>query len=393
MPLFRQEFPLRALPTYIRRGVSASYKISQRKWVPALLGAVALALCVVMSLHSLSGAGLVGCAPGSSCDGVLGSRWSLILGVLPVSVLAAGLYVSFLICLFLLDKADDETAPMVWNVLIVLSGAVAGSAVWFLLLQKFELGMFCKYCIAAHSVGLILAVVMLFTAHRCGVEVKSLWLGFAAGLALAGALAVFQHLTVDRNPYSEGHTEAELPDMSRYGFPVMGESGAEHTFTLLYDYQCPHCRKVHEAVSEIVPSHPGEYAFVLCPTPLSNVCNPYIPAGEDHFAGSCELAKLSLAVWVLEPERFTEMDVFLWERQDPAAAYDYACSLVGKSRLEEWLSTDLAFEAMSHCFELFGRTNTGEKAGLPRIVGGQNWIVPEVSDSEGLLSILEELFR
>lgn len=373
--------------------MSTSYKITQGKWVPALLGAVALALCVVMSIHSLSGAGLVGCAPSSSCDGVLGSRWSLVLGVLPVSVLAAGLYVSFLICLFLLDKADDETAPMVWNVLIVMSGAVAGSAIWFLLLQKFELGMFCKYCIAAHSVGLVLAVIMLITARRCGVRSRALWVSFAVGLALAGALAAFQHLTVERNHYSEGHSDVELPDMSRYGFPLMGESGADHTYTLLYDYQCSHCRKVHEAVSEIVSSHPEEYAFVLCPTPLSNACNPYIPAGEDHFAGSCELARLSLAVWMLEPERFAEMDGFLWEKQDSAAAYDYACSLVGKSRLDEWLSSDRAFETLSHCFELFGRTNTGDKAGLPRIVGGQKWIVPEVSDSAGLLSVLEELFR
>ena len=113
MQLSLLEYLLRELLISTNTDVSSSYGISKRKWVPALLGAVALVLCVVMSLHSLSGVGLVGCAPGSSCDGVLGSRWSLILGLLPVSVLAAGLYVSFLICLFLLERADDDTAPLV----------------------------------------------------------------------------------------------------------------------------------------------------------------------------------------------------------------------------------------------------------------------------------------
>ena len=392
MQLSLLEYLLRELLISTNTDVSSSYGISKRKWVPALLGAVALVLCVVMSLHSLSGVGLVGCAPGSSCDGVLGSRWSLILGLLPVSVLAAGLYLSFLICLFLLERADDDTAPLVWDVLIVISGAVAGSAVWFMLLQRFELGMFCKYCIAAHSVGLVLAVIMLVSARSCGVAAKSVWLSFAAGLALAGGLALFQHLTVDRNFYSEGHSEAELPDMSRYGFPMIGDAGAEKTFTLLYDYQCPHCKKVHEAVSELVSEYPGKYSFILCPTPLSNACNPYIPAGEDHFVGSCEMAGLALAVWDLEPELFGRMDSFLWDDKKSVNAYDFACGLVGKSRLDEWLSSDSSFKTLSHCFELFGRTNKGEKAGLPRIVCGQTWIIPEVSDSDGLFSVLEGIF-
>ena len=371
--------------------MSSSGKILYRKWVPALLGAVALVLCVIMSLHSLSGSGLAGCGPGSSCDGVLGSRWSLILGILPVSVLAAGVYVTFLICLFLVDSVDDEFRPAVWSVLLVVSGAVAGSAVWFILLQYFEIGMFCKYCMAAHSIGLVLAVVMLVISGKCGVTCRRRLLSFLAGILLAAFLACFQFMTVDRNFYQEGYSDSLLPDMASEGFPMIGDADAGNVFELLYDYQCPHCRKVHEAAAEIVKSYPDKYAFVLCPTPLSNVCNPYIPAGKDYFPGSCDYARLALAVWQLAPSHFKEMDSFLWTSPSVAEARAYAATLVDPSVLDGWLSGDSAFRTLSLCFDLFGRTNTGDKAGLPRIVLGQSWIIPEISDASGLLDALSSL--
>ncbi|MDO5443295.1 MAG: vitamin K epoxide reductase family protein, partial [Bacteroidia bacterium] len=56
--------------------------------VTALLCAVTLVLCIVMTLHSINGASLVGCGAGSSCDDVLGGRWSKLFGFFPVSGLA-----------------------------------------------------------------------------------------------------------------------------------------------------------------------------------------------------------------------------------------------------------------------------------------------------------------
>lgn len=374
-----------------------------------------------MSLHSLAHAGLPGCTAGSSCDGVLGSPWSMVLGFLPVSILAAGLYVSFLICLFLIDRAEESLRPWIWAVELVFCGAIAGSAVWFTLLQVFVLGSFCKYCIAAHSIGLILSVWMLSLSRKlcnarlswrglsgtdapqrgsAGAGIRYRWPAFALGICLAAALAGFQALTVDENGYYEGSSETDLPVLSEKEFPVLGD-GAK-TVVLMYDYQCPHCKKVHEAVQEIVETHPGEFRFILCPTPLSNGCNPYIPAGKDYFPGSCAYARLALAVYALAPDRFWEMDAYLWGKPDdagrasarpaglsPADAEDFAASLVGRQALNAYLASDRPFVTLSHSFELFGRTNVGDKAGLPRFIIGQSWIIPEASDPSTLLPLLQ----
>jgi len=343
-----------------------------------------------MSWHSLVHGGLPGCTAGSACDGVLGSSWSLVYGILPVSVLAAGIYVSFIICLFLIDQAEESLRPLVWKVELAICGAVAGSAVWFTALQIFVLESFCKYCMTEHGLGLVLAVWML----RLSKGMRFRWPSFVAGLCLAGALAGFQMLTVDENAYYGGTSDAELPVLSEEEFPVLGGGpktvfdGGPKTVVLMFDYQCPHCKKVHAAVREIVESHGDEYRFILCPTPLSNGCNPFIPAGKDYFPGSCEYARLALAVWHLAPEHFFEMDEFLWSGHDTDESKAFAAKLAGREQLETYLDSDKPFVTLSRAFELFGRTSVSDKSGLPRLVMGQSWIIPETSDPALLLEIL-----
>lgn len=358
---------------------------------PALLGAGALILCVIMSVHSLSGIGLVGCGAGSSCDTVLGSRWSLILGILPVSLLAAGVYISFLILLFLLDKVEEDYKPLLLKLELVICGAIAGSAVWFILLQIFVLGTFCKYCMAAHTIGIILSVLMILFAKLRGLGGRFRLCCFAAGVALAALLAGFQALTVDRSTYQEGYSEELLPQMSDFDFPVLGNPDAKNIVELLYDYQCPHCRKVHQAAEQIVAEHPGEYAFVLCPCPLSNACNPYIPAGKDNFTGSCEYARLALAVWALDRSSFSRVDEYLWTSPSLEDARTFVASIVGEKKLDSYLSSEAPFTSLSIVFELFGRTTSEGKGGLPRLISGQSWIIPEISEAAELYPLLEGL--
>ncbi len=58
------------------------------------------------SLPALDG-GLPDGTAGSSCDQVTGSRWSLLLGFLPVSSLAIGAYLAQLLCVIYLLRNDD----------------------------------------------------------------------------------------------------------------------------------------------------------------------------------------------------------------------------------------------------------------------------------------------
>ncbi|MBO7479857.1 MAG: hypothetical protein J6T49_05280 [Bacteroidales bacterium] len=370
------------------------------KRVTMLLGIVALVLSAVMAMHSLRGTALVGCAAGSSCDSVLGSRWSSLMGVIPVAGLAAGVYLAILLCLFFVR--DKEIAPLAWKMLLVFGGAILGSAIWFFILQKWILGQFCKYCLATHSVGIIVTGLLWYQAHR---SCPSKWnpVCGAAGLLLAAGLALFQLSTTPKVAYDRGDSANALPVLKADETPVLGSEDAAYRINLMFDYQCSHCRKIHFAAKDITESRP-DIAFVLVPCPLSYACNPYIPAsGRDQFAGSCDLARLALAVWFAEPDKFAEFDEWLFTAEDPAkgwyprtveaATLKAAQLLGGEQQLFEAERNAAVNTVFTKSFELFGRTTMQGKSGIPRLVYQSQWIIPEVDDADGLMEILSKEFN
>ncbi|MBO7487735.1 MAG: hypothetical protein J6T58_04230 [Bacteroidales bacterium] len=370
------------------------------KRVTMLLGIVALVLSAVMAMHSLRGTALVGCAAGSSCDSVLGSRWSSLMGVIPVAGLAAGVYLAILLCLFFVR--DKEIAPLAWKMLLVFGGAILGSAIWFFILQKWILGQFCKYCLATHSVGIIVTGLLWYQAHR---SCPSKWnpVCGAAGLLLAAGLAIFQLTTTPKVAYDRGDSANALPVLKADETPVLGSEDAAYRINLMFDYQCSHCRKIHFAAKDITESRP-DIAFVLVPCPLSYACNPYIPAsGRDQFAGSCDLARLALAVWFAEPDKFAEFDEWLFTAEDPAkgwyprtveaATFKAAQLLGGEQQLFEAERNAAVNTVFTKSFELFGRTTMQGKSGIPRLVYQSQWIIPEVDDADGLMEILSKEFN
>ncbi len=371
-----------------------------QKRVTMLLCIVALALCAVMAMHSLRGTALVGCAAGSSCDSVLGSRWSSLMGVIPVAGLAAGVYLAILLCLSFVK--DKEIAPLAWKMLLVFGGAILGSAIWFFILQKWMLGQFCKYCMATHSIGIIVTGLLWYQAHK---NCPSKWnpVCGGAGLLLAACLATFQLLTTPKFAYDRGDSANALPILDAGETPVLGSKDAAYRINLMFDYQCSHCRKIHFAAKEITEDR-SDIAFVLVPCPLSYSCNPYVPAsGSDRFAGSCDLARLALAVWLAAPEKFAGFDEWLFTAEDQdkgwyprtveAATLKATQLLGGEEPLYEATRNAEINSIFSKSFELFGRTTIQGKSGIPRLVYQSQWIIPEVDDAEGLLEILAKEFN
>ena len=91
---------------------------------------VALVLCVVMAVHSVGGMGLVGCAAGSVCDDVMSGRWSRVLGIVPVSALAVGVYLALIVSLLCvwLAKGEDLVGLAV-KLLPIFAGVIVGSGI------------------------------------------------------------------------------------------------------------------------------------------------------------------------------------------------------------------------------------------------------------------------
>jgi len=322
------------------------------------------------------------------------------MGVIPVAGLAAGIYLAILLCL--LFVRDKEIAPLAWKMLLVFGGAILGSAVWFFILQKWMLGHFCKYCMATHSIGIVVTGLLWYLGHK---SCPSRWnpVCAVAGLLLAAGLAGFQILTTPKFAYDRGDSANVLPVLDAGETPVLGSADATYRINLMFDYQCSHCRKIHFAAKAITEVRP-DIAFVLVPCPLSYACNPYIPAsGRDQFAGSCDLARLALAIWSAAPERFAEFDEWLFTAEDPAkgwyprtveaASVKAAQLLGGEQPLSEATGNAAINSVFSKSFELFGRTTMQGKSGIPRLVYQSQWIIPEVDDAEGLMEILAKEFN
>ncbi len=388
-------------------------------WTALAVAVAVLALCVVMAVHSVSGMGLAGCAAGSACDDVMSGRWSRLFGLVPVSALAAGLYLALIFCLLCVRLSKDgEVVGLAMKLLPVMAGAVVGSAVWFIALMLFEEDGVCRYCLAAHSLGLLEAVLLMaFGWERdedgrivgcennvVGKESKCCFAGkwgmFGAGVILAAVLAVVQVLTAPSFVYQAGSVEEPLPLVEAPGAPVIGDaSRAEAVIDVLFDYQCSHCQKVHSLLPEVVSRLDGRVAFVLCPCPLSAKCNPYVPREDVRFEGSCELAKIGLAVFDIDPEAFAKYDKWMFEAGEdgwwPRGAGDaraFAEGLVGAGRLAEALDSQWLYERLLQTYELFGRTSAGGQGGIPRFICSEKWVVPEADSVEGLVDLLASQF-
>lgn len=360
----------------------------------ALVSVAAMVLCIVMSVHSLRGGTLVGCGTGASCDDLMTGRWSKVFGIFPVSGLAAGVYLAMLFCLacllFSKDGGIRETASLA---LRVLAGAILGSAVWFIGLQIFAEGEFCQYCMAAHGLGILASVLVL-----CGVPSggKRGVGAFCSGFSLVLLLAVIQLSSPSGIVYQAGVNEEPLPLIDAPGNPLVGSPDAEYMVDLLFDYQCSHCRRIHGLLEDVVGLFGGRVAFVLCPCPLSPKCNPYVPRDETRFEGSCELARLALALYSIDSELFRIFDSWLFEESGDAGWYprevgearEYAASLAGDDRLADALASPAPDLAIARAAALFGRTSSDGHGGIPRFVTADRWLVPEVSDAASLAGML-----
>ncbi len=135
------------------------------RWVLTGLNTLALSLSALMSWHYLKGGSMIGCGGGSPCEQVLNSQWSVIAGIFPVSGLAVGVYLALLVAsLFIGPATEVPIRRLAWKVMLVLVGAIAGSAIWFTILQKWVIGNFCPYCMTTHITGLLLAALVIWRA-------------------------------------------------------------------------------------------------------------------------------------------------------------------------------------------------------------------------------------
>jgi uncharacterized membrane protein/protein-disulfide isomerase len=385
---------------------------------------LALLLSIVMSWHYLMGGSMVGCGGGSPCEQVLNSRWSNLAGILPVSGLAVGAYLAMLVAsLFIGPSTELPIRRMAWSAMLILVGSIAGSAVWFTIIQKWFIGSFCPYCMTTHMTGLLLTALVIWrsinefddpsndimmknhtkvkknfpmTAGRIIRPLHTMSLALT-GLVLAGILAAFQVVITPSVVYRDGESQNNLPAIDYHNSPMIGSPDAPYVVTLLFDYQCNHCQKLHFMLEDAVHRYAGKLAFVLCPTPLNTQCNPYVPRDVDAFKNSCELAKIGLAVWVAKREALPTFENWMftfesgdsWRPRSLETARAKAIELVGQVKFDAALTNPWIGRYMQDCIQIFGKTLENGKGGVPKLIFGSRWVIPLPVNTDDFMMILQ----
>lgn len=334
------------------------------KWLVTLFCLTAAGLSLWLTVEKWSGRidSLAGCGAGSGCANVLGSKWSMVFGVVPVSVFSFLLYISVLASLRCRDGVGARwmRALAAWVCL--------WAALWFTGLQAVVLKSFCPYCMSMHGVGVLLGLSILL-GEGMGFF-KGRWLPMALAACAVAGLAWIQHLgpapsthrvdvvtdqktgtANDAHALGHGRKVTFLNGSKSYNIeqlPHLGPADAEYVMVEYFDYTCEACRDMHGLLEKSIARHSGKLAVIVLPVPLESSCNPHLPQGVKDHENACHFAKLALKVWRADASMFAEFhrNLFDFQGMPAEAAAALASSLVGEEKMtvdhDAWVNAILS---------------------------------------------------
>ena len=371
-----------------------------RKTMVALT-AIVLLLSTILCIHSISGHGLIGCTQGTNCNIVLGSRWSFLFGIIPVSALAAGAYLTLLACILLIDSkwTGAQEQQFLFHAILVVSGAIIGCAIWFIWLQSHMIRAFCPYCMTAHILGIVISVLSVIWC--IGQKTRRIVLNILIGILIAAALGVVQFTTTPRSLAERGFVNEPLRYPDPKEMPIIGNPDAKHKVTMLFDWQCAHCRRTHIMLPDAVSLLGDSITIVCTPVSMSRECNPHISPGIDRFAGSCTFMRIGLAIWRTNPDAYWEYEnqffgtdlVQSWNPPTVEQATAMAEHLIGNERLEKSMQSRWMENYIWTVNELFGRTSRGTTSAIPRLIYNGKIMIPEADNPSALASLIREMVQ
>ena len=329
------------------------------KWILCILSAAAFALSFWLTVQKWTGNidSLAGCGAGSDCANVLGSKWSMVMGLIPVSVFSCLLYLVMMVSLWM--RGD----LMVW-LRSLFAWILLSAALWFIALQLFVMQVICPYCMVVHGLGVSIGLVVLLTRPREKREGFGLLATLVPAVLLVAALALTQHYGPAPETHRLAHSSAGQlqtpPDRQGEGvvhaagdgrlvffmdktksyrveqLPHLGEADADHVLVKYFDYTCEACFTTHKYLDDLMAQYPGQLAVIVLPVPLERECNPHLVVGLKDHPNACKFAELSLRVWRASPEMFAEFHRSLFEYRDQPyeVAEAIAYSLVDPDKLD-----------------------------------------------------------
>ncbi|MBM4394412.1 MAG: thioredoxin domain-containing protein [Deltaproteobacteria bacterium] len=281
---------------------------------------------------------------GMNCETVALSAYSTLAGA-PVSVWAEAGY--GFAAVFAVVAAVAAGSGLGTGLVVALGAAFAVVSLWLAFVMAALIGSFCVLCLALDVVNAGYLVMALLAAAPRGVwaSVRAdlaamrnpAWAAavvLGGGLALAGAWAYGNNVV--RWQVAGTMARAGGPGIAPAadgGAGQCGVAGASATIQMgetpeghhwvgaatpaievqeFTDYQCPHCRRAHMMVRQLLSDYPDRLRVYHRHLPLDQACNPSIK--KVFHDRACELSRVAFCAG--RQGRFWEMNDFLFQHAD-----------------------------------------------------------------------------
>lgn len=180
--------------------------------------------------------------------------------------------------------------------------------------------------------------------------------------------------------------------LKSHQWPIIGSPNAKHIFVELFDYTCPHCRATQQAIRGARERFKGELAVIVLAVPLSRACNDTVTTEHSSHRESCDLAKYSIAVWRIAPDKFEQYHEYLMTTEpvpSAALAKSRAAQLVGAEALDKELAQPNVARYISKHVEMYRKMGAGP---IPKLVFATTALTGEMRSVQVLCDTIESQF-
>jgi uncharacterized membrane protein/protein-disulfide isomerase len=136
------------------------------RWALRVLSWLAFGLAAYLAWNAINQTPVAGCSVGShnGCDAVLNSTWSEWLGI-KVAVLGLACYAT-LAALSVLLGIQSSASRWITTAFLALAILAAGASLWFIGIQVFAIGEFCRYCVPTDICGIAIGAIAVWAVVR-----------------------------------------------------------------------------------------------------------------------------------------------------------------------------------------------------------------------------------
>ena len=171
-------------------------------------------------------------------------------------------------------------------------------------------------------------------------------------------------------------------------WPLLGKPDAEMVFVELFDYTCEHCQRTHKALEGAREKLGERLAIIALPVPLDVKCNPTVKATDAAHAESCAIAKLAIAVWSVDHNKFSDFHHYLFTTKPTySVALIKANELVDGEKLKAMLSSNLPGEYVAKHISIYQKAGGGT---IPKLMFPKTTSVGAIESADVIVQMIEQ---